>query len=679
MKNWTIENQDGVCLLTLDKPDSNQNVLSAAILEELASAIDEIEAMQPSALIITSGKQSGFIAGADVKEFTQVESAEQARKFVGGAHKVFDRIEAFSFPSVAMINGHCLGGGLELALACHYRVVCDDPSIRLGLPEVLLGIHPGFGGTVRLIEKCGAPGAMDLMLSGRTVIPKVAKKMGFIDQAVPERQLRRTVDYMIRKKPPVKRVTGWKKWLNMGLSRDVLAKVLTKKVSARASEAHYPAPFAVIRLWKLFGHNRQLMLREEQVSAIELVTTPTSKNLVKVFFLQEHLKSLGKAEDAEQFQRLHVVGAGVMGGDIASWCALKGLEVTIQDNNPEALARASKRAYDLFKKKLRDPRLVQRAMDRFQPDVDGHGARRADVIIEAIFENAEAKMGLFKELEKIAGPNTILSSNTSSIPIETLGEALETPSRMVGLHFFNPVAKMQLVEIVNGENTDSEVSQRATQFANQIGRLPLPVKSSPGFLVNRILMPYLMEAVEMHKEGVPEAVIDKVATEFGMPMGPITLADTVGLDICQNVAANLNESFGGEMPQALVKKVEAGHLGKKSGKGFYEWEKGKPKKPKTNASYKAAPDLEDRLVFRFLNETIACLDENIIDSTQLADGGLIFGTGFAPFRGGPVNYIFDQGVDTMRNKLESLHEKYGDRFKPAAGWSTLSAPDAETK
>jgi len=459
---------------------------------------------------------------------------------------------------------------------------------------------------VRLLEQCGVPGAMDLMLSGRTVVPKVAKRMGFIDQAVPMRQLRRTVDFVLSKKPPVRRATGWKKWLNSGLSRGLMANVLQKKVAKRASKENYPAPFAVIQLWKDFGGDRNLMLREEQRSVCKLVTTPTSRNLVKVFFLQEHMKSLGKTDSSEEkFKRLHVVGAGVMGGDIASWGALKGLDVTIQDNNPEALARASNRAYELFKKKLKDPRLVQRAMDRFQPDTDGTGAKRADVIIEAIFENAEAKSGLFQELEKIARPDAILASNTSSIPIETLSKALQTPSRMVGLHFFNPVAKMQLVEIVNGEETDPEVSKRATQFANQIGRLPLPVKSSPGFLVNRILMPYLMEAVEMHKEGVPDAVIDKVATNFGMPMGPITLADTVGLDICKNVAANLNESFGGEMPEALLKKVEAGHLGKKSGKGFYTWEKGKPQKAKPDNDYQTASDLEDRMVFRFLNETVA--------------------------------------------------------------------------
>jgi 3-hydroxyacyl-CoA dehydrogenase/enoyl-CoA hydratase/3-hydroxybutyryl-CoA epimerase len=314
-------------------------------------------------------------------------------------------------------------------------------------------------------------------------------------------------------------------------------------------------------------------------------------------------------------------------------------------------------------------------MDRFQPDLAGAGASRADVIIEAIFENAEAKMNLFAGLEKVAKPDAILATNTSSIPLETLCNALSMPGRLVGLHFFNPVAKMQLVEIVNGEKTFPKVSKRATSFAAAISRLPLPVKSSPGFLVNRILMPYLMEAVEMHKEGVPSPVIDKVATRFGMPMGPITLADTVGLDICQHVATNLSESYGGEVPSVLSQKVEAGKLGKKSGEGFYKWSKGKADKSDGPKDYSAPADLEDRLVFRYLNEAVACLNESIVTSGQLADGGLIFGTGFAPFRGGPINYIIDNDQQAMLSKLESLHQKYGDRFKPNEGWRSLNLKD----
>ena len=677
MTHWSVAREDDVCILTFDKTDSSQNVLSLEALTQLDQAVNEITAMSPRGLIIASGKDNGFIAGADVKEFAQVQSREQALDYIRKAHGILDRIEQFRFPTVAMINGHCLGGGLELALACDYRVSIDDPSTRLGLPEVMLGIHPGFGGTVRMIETCGVPGAMDLMLSGRTVVPKVAKKMGFVDLAVPLRQLRRAADHMINKQPAKSRAKGWKSWVNAGPGRMAMAPMLEKQVARKAKRDHYPAPYAIIDLWKSHGGDRQAMLKAEQSSAADLVLTDTSRNLVRVFFLQELLKSLGKSEDAkEPATHVHVIGAGVMGGDIAAWCTLRGLNVTIQDQNPDALARASQRAHTLFKRKLRDSRRVRLAMDRFQPDLRGDGVKVADVIIEAIFENAEAKMNLFADLEKKARPDAILASNTSSIPLETLCNALSKPGRLVGLHFFNPVAKMRLVEIVNGEKTFSQVSKRAAAFAQQINRLPLPVKSSPGFLVNRILMPYLMEAVELHKEGVPNAVIDKVATDFGMPMGPITLADTVGLDICQHVASNLNESFGGEMPEVLVRKVESGKLGKKTGEGFYVWKKGKPEKEKAPKDYQPPADLEDRLIFRFLNETVACLQEGIVDGNNLADGGLIFGTGFAPFRGGPVHYISGSGQEAMLKKLEALHEKYGDRFAPNPGWSSLDLTTA---
>ena len=680
MKNWTIEQQDPYCLLTLDKPGGNQNVLSAEIMLEFEQAIEEIEAISPAGLIITSGKSAGFIAGADVSEFSLIETSTQALGFLIQAHAILDRVEKLKFPTVAMINGHCLGGGLELALACDYRVVCDNPSIRLGLPEVMLGIHPGFGGTVRMIEKCGVPSAMDLMLSGRTVIPKVAKKMGFVDLAVPERQLLRAAYRMLEKKPAIKKAKGWVTWLGKGPLRTIMAKILERKVASRASREHYPAPFAIIDLWRLHGNDRTGMLKQEQQSVANLVTTATSRNLVKVFFLQEHLKGLSKSgKKTKPFTSVHVVGAGVMGGDIAAWCALKGLKVTIQDQNPDALARASERAFKLFKRKLRESRLVQRAMDRFQPDLAGAGARRADVIIEAIFENAEAKINLFCELEKIARSDAILATNTSSIPIEVISNALSRPGRLVGLHFFNPVVKMQLVEVVNGDGTFAKVTKSAIAFAAQIGRLPLPVKSSPGFLVNRILMPYLMEAVEMHKEGVPNAVIDKIATDFGMPMGPIMLADTVGLDICQHVATNLTESFGGEIPVALSQKIESGQLGKKSGQGFYHWVKGKPVKKEIDKNYTVPADLEDRLIFRYLNETVACLHEGIVEDDKLADGGLVFGTGFAPFRGGPISHIIDSDPQKMLAKLRILEQNYGERFLPADGWSSLSADKYQKK
>ncbi|HEB99040.1 MAG TPA: 3-hydroxyacyl-CoA dehydrogenase, partial [Thiotrichales bacterium] len=366
---------------------------------------------------------------------------------------------------------------------------------------------------------------------------------------------------------------------------------------------------------------------------------------------------------------VHVVGAGVMGGDIAAWCALRGLKVTLQDQSPERIAPAMDRARKLFQKKLRDRRRVTAAMDRLVPDHRGRFVGQADLVIEAIFEDQEAKQVLFRDLEPRLKPDVLLASNTSSIPLERLAEALERPERLVGLHFFNPVARMQLVEIVRGEASSPEALQRAADFTRHIDRLPLPVASSPGFLVNRVLMPYLLEAVELVEEGVPPAAVDRAALDFGMPMGPIELADTVGLDICLHVARILGEALGLAVPARLQSLVDAGHLGRKSGQGFYRWSKGKPVKP--SARREAPADAADRMILRLLNEAVACLREGVVEDADLLDAGMIFGTGFAPFRGGPMHYALRQGIDDMRCRLDDLTARHGSRFTPDPGWETL--------
>ncbi len=411
------------------------------------------------------------------------------------------------------------------------------------------------------------------------------------------------------------------------------------------------------------------MLAQEAHSVAELVTGSTAQNLIRVFFLQEKMKGLGKDSDFRA-AHVHVVGAGVMGGDIAAWCALRGLQVTLQDQAPERLAPALKRAHALFSKRLREPRLVRAAMDRLMPDIQGLGVAKADVIVEAIFENAEAKRELYRGLEPRMKPEAVLATNTSSIPLEELEQALARPARLVGLHFFNPVAKMQLVEIVHGRDTDSAVVAQATRFARQIDRLPLPVKSSPGFLVNRILMPYLLEAVLLESEGVPAEVIDHAAVAFGMPMGPIELADTVGLDICLSVAEILSRSLDTTVPPRLRSLVEAGRLGRKSGEGFYTYKKGKPQKARLKHDEMPA-DLSDRLVLSMLNEAVACLREGVVENEDLLDGGIIFGTGFAPFRGGPIHYLRSEGAARLRARLEALAHAHGERFAPDEGWDSL--------
>jgi len=660
-----------IAWLAADKMDAGANVLSKEVLEELQIIVDALAIERPQGLVIHSAKANGFIAGADVKEFTALQNYDEAAALIQRGQSVLDRLEQLPFPTVAMIHGFCLGGGLELALACRYRVAEDDPRTRLGLPEVKLGIHPGFGGTVRLPALIGAPAAMDLMLSGRTVEARAAQRMGLVDYAVPLRQLRRAAEAMVLERPLPHRPPFLQRITNHALVRPLLAPMLRKKVADKAPAQHYPAPYALIDLWSEYMGDPARMMQEEARSVARLVTGDTSRNLVRVFFMQERLKSLGRGADFTP-KRVHVIGAGVMGGDIAAWCALRGLQVTVQDRNPEALGRVMKRAYGLFKKKLKQPRLVQAAMDRLLPDKHGAGLPRADAVIEAIFEDVKAKQALYREIEPIIRPDALLATNTSSIPLEILSEALQRPERLVGVHFFNPVAQMQLVEVVASALTSPAVAKQAAAFVRHIDRLPLPVKSSPGFLVNRVLMPYLLEAVALESEGVPAAVIDQAATDFGMPMGPILLADTVGLDICLSVAELLAQQLQrGPVPQRLRELVAAGKLGKKSGEGFYVYQNDKPVLVKPAKGYKPPADITDRLLFRYFNEAMACLREGVVADADLLDAGMIFGTGFAPFRGGPLHFAERTGPSAVRRRLEELNQQHGTRFVPDEGWPFL--------
>ena len=673
-KNWHLEtDEDEVVWLHFDKAKSSTNVFSSDVFAEFFEILDHLSGISPKGLIILSDKESGFIAGANIEEFTQLESEEQTLELIRVGQSAFDKLEALPFPTLSLINGFCLGGGMEMSLACDYRIALDDPKTRLGLPEVLLGIHPGWGGTMRMTRLIGAPAAMDLMLSGRTVNARAAKKMGIVDRIAPQRHLRRAAKILILKSPAISTSGKIRAIANTGVVRPLLAKYLRKQVAKRAPEAHYPAPYALIDLWEKYGGDKKMMLMEEAVSVARLMSEGTAQNLVRVYFLQERLKSLGKGIDFQP-THVHVIGAGVMGGDIAAWCALKGMTVTLQDREPKFIAPAIKRAHALFKKRQKVPYLVQAAKDRLIPDQHGTGVKSADVVIEAIIENKEAKQELFSQIESLLKPDTILATNTSSIPLDELSETLQQPDRLVGIHFFNPVAKMQLVEIVEGKNTSQENKNKAAKFCRCIDRLPLPVKSSPGFLVNRILMPYLMEAVKLMEEGVPAQVIDRAATNFGMPMGPILLADTVGLDICLSVAEILGEALGLNVPEALRKKVEAGELGVKSGQGFYQYQKGKQMKDKVNAngSDSHSEDIEDRLVLQMLNESIACLREGVIEDMDLVDVGMIFGTGFAPFLGGPMHYMEQRGRQVIIDRLKGLEGQYGERFVADAGWKSVS-------
>ena len=673
LRHWRME-QDGagILWLTLDRAESGVNALSAEVLAELEQLLPVLAALPAKGLVLRSGKAGGFIAGADVTEFGALGGAAEALAHIRRGQEVFRQLEGLPMPTVAMIHGFCLGGGLELALACRHRVASDDPGTRLGLPEVKLGIHPGFGGTVRLTRLLGPAPAMDLMLSGRTVSARSARKLGLVEAVVPERHLVRAATGALLRAKPAGRPPLAQRLLAAWPLKPLLARYLRRQVAARAVPAHYPAPYALIDLWAR-APGPEAMYRAEAESVAQLITGSTARNLVRVFQLQEKLKALGKP-GAWTPRCVHVVGGGAMGGDIAAWCALQGLLVTVQDVDAGRLAQVVKRAAELFRKKLRDPREAQAALDRLVPDLTGAGAARAELVIEAIFEDAEAKKALYRSLEPRMQADAILATNTSSIPLEELAGVLARPDRFVGLHFFNPVSKMQLVEVVTMPGRRSETARdtvaRATAFVGAIRRLPLPVKSSPGFLVNRILMPYLMEALTLVGEGVAPADIDRAALAFGMPMGPVLLADTVGLDICLSVARILGAHHGGAVPARLVEMVAAGHLGRKTGQGFYRFRAGKPVVPGGPAPQPGG-EIEQRLMMRLVNEAVACRREQVTLDDDLLDAGVIFGTGFAPFRGGPLNHNRQEGISAQERLLKALEQAHGSRFSPDPGWSSL--------
>jgi 3-hydroxyacyl-CoA dehydrogenase / enoyl-CoA hydratase / 3-hydroxybutyryl-CoA epimerase len=637
MKHFRWEkDREELAWLTFDRQGASANTFSREVLEELAAALDEIVAAKPVGLIVRSGKDS-FIAGADVEEFTRFRSAAEALVFTRAGWDLFDRLSRLPFPTTALVNGFCMGGGLELALACRYRVALDDPKTRFAFPEVMLGVMPTWHGVQWLPRRVGPAAALDMMLTGRTVDARRAKRMGLVDQAVPLRIFENTARMLTLEAPAPRRLPLAQR-LMLGPLRSFVAAQARKQVARRADPDHYPAPYAILELWRKYDGDPFAAADDPACSLKALFEHPTARNLIRVFFLQERLKSLGKTADFDP-RHVHVVGAGVMGGDIAALCAMRGMRVTLQDTAPERIAPALKRAARLFERRLRDKRRVRDALDRLVPDVGGAGAAHADVVIEAIFEDLEAKRALFAKLEAAAKPGAILASNTSSLKLADIASALKDPSRLVGIHFFNPVPQMMLVEVVSGERTDPVLARKAASFVRRIDKLPLPVKDSPGFLVNRVLGPYMQNAFRMVDEAIQPETIDAAMESFGMPMGPIELADTVGLDICLAAGKELaKKGASGEpdAPRVLLNKVALGKLGKKTGQGMYHYVDGKTVKRKAG---EPRTDMIDALIGPYLAEAQAVLAEGIVADADLIDAGLIFGTGFAPFRGGPLHYL----------------------------------------
>ncbi|TBV73605.1 3-hydroxyacyl-CoA dehydrogenase NAD-binding domain-containing protein [Pseudoxanthomonas winnipegensis] len=666
--HWRTESRpEGVVVLWLDRQDASVNAFSQDVLIELGDIIERLAIDPPKGVVVASGKASGFIAGADLKEFQEFDRRGTVNDAIRRGQMVFQKLSELPCPTVAAIHGFCMGGGTEISLACRYRVASNDASTRIGLPETKLGIFPGWGGSARLPRLIGAPAAMDLMLTGRTVSASAARGLGLVDKVVDKAVLIDTAVSLALKgtvRPFKQRATAWA--TNTWPARKLLAPQMAKQVARKARKDQYPAPYALINVWERSGgQGIGARLDAERRAVVKLAGTPTARNLIRIFFLTERLKGLGGKEHG--IKHVHVVGAGVMGGDIAAWSAYKGFEVTLQDREQRFIDPAMTRAQALFEKKVKDPAKRPAVAARLKADLAGAGVASADLVIEAIIENPEAKRALYETLEPNLKPDALLTTNTSSIPLVELREHIDKPAQFGGLHYFNPVAMMPLVEIVQHDTIAPETVQRLAAFCKALDKFPVPVAGTPGFLVNRVLFPYMLEAANAYAEGIPGPVIDKAAVKFGMPMGPIELIDTVGLDVAAGVGKELSPFLGLQVPAALA-TVEPDKRGKKDGQGLYKWENGRAVKPEVPKDYQAPADLEDRLILPLLNEAVACLHDGVVADADLLDAGVIFGTGFAPFRGGPIQHIRAAGADALLKRLRALQARHGDRFAPRPGW-----------
>jgi 3-hydroxyacyl-CoA dehydrogenase / enoyl-CoA hydratase / 3-hydroxybutyryl-CoA epimerase len=641
LKDWRFKiDGEGIAWATFDREGESANSLGRRPIEELNAIIERVEAevraKNVRGLVIMSGKERGFIVGADIREFETFQSEADVIAALKPVNELLDRIEKLPVPVVAAIHGVCVGGGLELILACHYRIATRDDSTRVGFPEVKLGIFPGFNGTARSIKQAGPMAAMQLMLTGGMIRATVAKAQGLIDQLVSSPgELHWAARKAVLQNRRSKSAGLAKMMLTKWPVRGLLAKKMRQETAKKVREDHYPAPFRLIDLFEKSGGDLDVMKREETKAFAPLMVSDTSRNLRRVFRLTELLKGQAPMGFKWRPSRVHVIGAGTMGADIAGVCVASGMEVTLQDISAEQLEKGIKAQGKLFARKFKTKPARDAAKARLIADPEGKGISRADVVIEAIVERLDVKQKLFADLETQIKPGAVLATNTSSLKLEEIAAPLKDPGRLIGLHFFSPVAQMPLVEVVRGANTRDEEVKKGAAFVTSIDKFPLITKDVPGFLVNKVLTPYMFAAMKRLEEGEDKEKIDEAARAFGMPMGPIELADNVGLDICAHVAKILGQPSEGSR---LDRLVASGRLGKKTGEGFYVWKDGKPVKSDKKFP-KADLDLLGReLVDPMIAEAQKSLDDGVVETADLVDAGMIFGTGFAPFRGGPLHY-----------------------------------------
>ncbi|HEX2076959.1 MAG TPA: fatty acid oxidation complex subunit alpha FadJ [Longimicrobium sp.] len=705
-----MEVTDGLAVITLNDPARPVNVISEGLLREMGALLDRLERGEGGvrAAVVVSAKKGTWIAGADIDEFKNFKTPADGEAASRAGQDLLDRLERLRIPVVAAIDGAALGGGLETALACTYRIASDSPKTKLGLPEVNLGIIPGAGGTARLPRLIGLRGALDLMLTGKQLDGRRAMKAGIVDEVVPQPVLlevaRRQALALAAKKlqPKAARRAGSPERIENLLPMRRLIFNKARQGVMQKTHGLYPAPLALLRVVeKGLDRDMRTALDLEAKAFGELSVTPEARSLVHVFFTSTAAKNdvgLGADVKPKDVDQIAVIGAGFMGAGIAAASAEAGIRVRLKDVKPEAAAKGLRTARDSLIKRAKRKKMrrfeVTKLIDRVQPTTEYTGMHASDVIVEAVFEDVDLKHRVIREIEEHAGEGVVLGSNTSTIPIAKLAEASSRPDHVIGLHFFSPVEKMPLVEIITHPGTADWVTATAHAYAKKIGKTPIVVNDAPGFYVNRILSPYMAEAALLLQEGVRMEELDRAMTEWGFPVGPITLYDEVGLDVAQKAGKIMAAAFADRMgnpPTLLDRMVEDGRLGRKNGKGFYQYgEDGKKGAPDESVyavignppkKEMAREEIQDRLALVMVNEAVRTLEEGVLRSPRDGDVGAVFGIGFPPFRGGPFWYVDRTGAQAVLDRLRALEQRYGARYRPAkrleemAQGGTLFFPD----
>ncbi len=692
MSGFTSTVEAGIAWLELNLEHQPVNKITRAVREELDPLLQQLRADDTvRAVVLISTKPGSFIAGADIDEFVALSSRDEALTLVTGGQVLLTKLATLGKPTLAAIDGACLGGGLEAALACTYRIATDNPRTKIGLPEVQLGILPAAGGCQRLPRLIGVRRALDLILTGKQVPGSRAYRLGIVDELVHPAILREAAG-----KAAARLSEGWRPRRKSGglagfalektpVGRKVVFSTARKQVLKRTG-GHYPAPLAALRAVEHgLAHGIEAGLNMEAAEFAELAVGDVSRKLVQIFFATTALKKdsgvEGEAPPPKDVDALAVVGAGFMGAGIGGVAvAQAGVDVRFRDTDLAAVGRGLENARQPLKSRLKRRRITKHEFLRLERLVSGgtgwDGFARADLVIEAVFEDLEIKRNVFRDLEANTRPDCVLASNTSTIPIARIGETLERPERLLGMHFFSPVEKMPLLEVIVTSQTAPWVTVTAVAFGRTMGKTVIVVRDCPGFWVNRILAPYMNEAGRLLEEGVGIEAVDGAMTKFGFPVGPITLLDEVGLDVAQKAAGVLHEAFGPRLQprDGIARMTAEGRLGRKNGRGFYRYEDQK-KRGVDETVYEiigASPDStvprEDigrRLVYAMLNEAARGLDEGVVRSARDGDIGAIFGIGYPPFRGGPLRFLDDLGAAKVVETLADLAERYGERFAPA--------------